>query len=76
LITRETVFFETLASRAMSLIVALRPGLMPDGLGALLGSLAGAGAFGVERGDAVFFRVRVMVADCTEAYARAGGVLD
>src|SRR3982751_4708034 len=54
LMTRETVFFETLASRAMSLMVALRPGLMPV-------TLAGTGTFGLARLTAVFFRMRVMV---------------
>src|SRR5262245_15113590 len=53
LMTRETVFFETLASRAMSLIVALRPGLMPE-------TLTGAGTFGATLLAAGFFRVRVM----------------
>jgi len=66
LITRDTVFFETLARRAMSLIVALRPGLTPAGFGTPE-VFACAGAFGAARGDVVFFRVRVMVGDCTEA---------
>ena len=58
LITRDTVFFETLASRAMSLMVALRPGLMP--LGLMPNGLAGGAALGAARGTADFFRVRVM----------------
>src|SRR5688572_2310110 len=54
LMTRDTVFFETLASRAMSLIVALRPGLMPE-------TFTGAGTLGgATRVPAGFFRVRVM----------------
>src|SRR5688572_26612558 len=59
LITRETVFLETLASRAMSLMVALRPGLMPAGLGAAT-ALAGAGGFGTARAAVAFFRERFM----------------
>jgi hypothetical protein len=39
LITRETVFFETLASRAMSLIVALRPTMPSVGFATEAGSL-------------------------------------
>src|SRR5690242_15480829 len=53
LITRDTVFFETLASRAMSLIVALRPGLRPV-------TFTGTGNFGGVRVGADFFRFRVM----------------
>jgi hypothetical protein len=62
LMTRDTVFFETLASRAMSLMVALRPGLMPVTLRRGRASL---GRARVER----LFPVRVMVGDCTEACA-------
>src|SRR3954471_14202371 len=58
LMTRDTVFLETLASRAMSLMVALRPGLMPLGLTG--GGFGSAAALGAERVAAVFFRVRVM----------------
>src|SRR3982750_2176880 len=54
LMTRETVFFETLASRAMSLMVALRPGLMPV-------TFAGTASLGTPRLPAAFFRLRVMV---------------
>jgi len=63
LMTRDTVFFETLASRAMSLMVALRPGRMLDGLAA-----AGRGT-AIGRGEVrgAFFRMRVMGGDCTEA---------
>src|SRR5688572_4509706 len=57
LITRETVFFETLARRAMSLMVALRPGLIPEGLPP--------GALAAARVPVDFFRVRVMGGDCT-----------
>src|SRR4051812_48486397 len=53
LITRDTVFLETLARRAMSLIVALRPGLMPV-------TFTGGGSRGVARATMVFLRVRVM----------------
>jgi hypothetical protein len=56
--TRDTVFFDTLASRAMSLIVALRPGLMPDGRATA--GFAGAGALVAARLPADFFRLRVM----------------
>src|SRR5688572_15281301 len=55
LMTRETVFLDTLASRAMSLIVALRPGLMPVDFAAM-------GALGAPRLPVVFLRMRVMVA--------------
>src|SRR5688572_2281724 len=58
LITRDTVFFETLASRAMSLMVALRPGFNPAGLPAE--TLAAAGAFAATRVPVVLLRVRVM----------------
>jgi hypothetical protein len=53
LMTRDTVFFETLARRAMSLMVALRPGLMPVTFG-------GAVTLSTARLSAAFFRVRVM----------------
>src|SRR6478752_6874853 len=56
LITRDTVFFETLASRAMSLMVALRPGRRLEDLGA---TARGAGT--VRSGvRGAFFRLRVM----------------
>ena len=72
LMTRETVFLETLARRAMSLMVALRPGLIPAGL-MTLAAFTGAGGLGCDFETAVFFRVRVMVGDCTEArVGRAG----
>jgi hypothetical protein len=58
LMTRDTVFFETLARRAMSLMVALRPGLMPLDLSPT--GLAGAAGLGAALAGAGFFRVRVM----------------
>src|SRR5262245_42505395 len=66
LITRDTVFFETLASRAMSLMVALRQGLLPVGLPA--------GAFAVTRVLLDLFRVRVMDGGLYERIAREAGV--
>src|SRR5688572_8967165 len=62
--TRETVFFETLARRAMSLIVALRPGLMPVTFG-------GAVTLSTARLSAAFFRVRVMWVILRQACASA-----
>src|SRR5688572_6211630 len=69
LITRDTVFFETLASRAMSLMVALRPGLMPAGF-SVPAALTGADVLGCTRGGAAFFRVRVMVSIVRNRVAR------
>src|SRR6476659_3357684 len=67
LMTRDTVFFDTLARRAMSLMVALRPGLMPV-------TFAGTASLGTPRLPAAFFRMRVMVGDCTEARAAGAGM--
>ena len=67
LMTRETVFFETLARRAMSLMVALRPGLMPV-------TFAGTGSLGdaaIARG---FFPGACHGGDCTEAGAAGAGM--
>src|SRR6185503_18496766 len=58
LMTRDTVFLETLASRAMSLMVALRPGLIPDGRATAV--FTGTGALGGARLPLDFFRGRVM----------------
>src|SRR6185436_9605 len=49
LMTRDTVFFDTPASRAMSLMVALRPGLIVAGLGCSAG-------FGAARATMFFLR--------------------
>jgi hypothetical protein len=43
----------------MSLMVALRPGLMPEGFGTLA-TLGGAAGLGAGRGAAAFFRGRFM----------------
>src|SRR5678815_1623163 len=72
LITRDTVFLETLASRAMSLMVALRPGLMPDGLAA--GAFAAAGALAAARVPVVLLRVRVMGRGLYGRFARKAGM--
>src|SRR6478735_3722120 len=72
LITRDTVFLDTLASRAMSLIVALRPGLMP--LGLLAGTFAGAGALAATRVAVGFLRVRVMGRGLYGRFARKAGM--
>src|SRR5688572_25344940 len=72
LITRDTVFLETLARRAMSLIVALRPGLMPVGLPA--GIFAAAGAFAATRVPVVLLRVRVMGRGLYGRFARKAGM--
>src|SRR6478752_7579489 len=63
LMTRDTVFFDTPARRAMSLMVALRPGLIAAGL-------AGSGAFGVAR-TALFF-LRFMARGLYETCRRHG----
>src|SRR6476659_1758208 len=64
LMTRDTVFFDTPARRAMSLMVALRPGLIAAGL-------AGSGAFGVARTALFFLRfmARGIVRDLPAAWA-------
>ena len=72
MITRDTVFLETLASRAMSLMVALRPGLRPAGLP--VGTLTAAGALAAARVPVDLFRVRVMGWGLYGRIARKAGV--